>query len=35
MNCHIFEDGRLAREQVYLDEGQFRHVLTKPGARDT
>jgi ketosteroid isomerase-like protein len=25
-----FEDGKLARENVYLDEGRVRHLLTKP-----
>jgi hypothetical protein len=25
-----FEDGKLARENVYLDEGRLRHLLTKP-----
>jgi hypothetical protein len=25
-----FEEGKLARENVYLDEGRLRHLLTKP-----
>jgi predicted ester cyclase len=25
-----FENGKLARENVYLDEGRLRHILTKP-----
>jgi predicted enzyme related to lactoylglutathione lyase len=28
---YVFEDGKLARENVYLDEGRLRHLLTKPG----
>jgi steroid delta-isomerase-like uncharacterized protein len=31
---YTFENGKLAREHVYLDEGRLRHALTKPTADD-